>query len=199
MHDDGTRAERVPLLGSPDVEELPRFNEAAVTKSRSDRLQVIVITFVCFISVFGEYLFLVPSPRIFEDIICRHYYNSISDDSVVIGGKIDESLCKKNAIQEELAIVIGGLQMLENLPCLLFALPYGLLADRIGRKRVLLLALCGILLQMSWQLVVCWFPETLPLRLVWIAPLFMMIGGGDAIATNMVYAMISDLCTDSTR
>ena len=57
-----------------------------------------------------------PSLRVFEDIICHHYYDNMEGEGhIALSGKIDEELCKGPEIQEELAIVMGGLQFAESI------------------------------------------------------------------------------------
>lgn len=44
---------------------------------------------------------------------------------------------------------------LTELPAIILAVPYGALADRIGRKRVFLLAIVGIGMNDLWMRMVC--------------------------------------------
>ena len=38
---------------------------------------------------------------------------------------------------------------------MLFAVPFGALADRVGRKKILLLAVCGMFMNDAWIRLVC--------------------------------------------
>lgn len=196
---EGDSEERIPLLNSPSSESTPILGSSP--KVRSDSLKVLAIAIVCFIVIFGEYAFEIPGTRILEDIICRHYYEDIANNggNVAPKGKIDEKLCKGEEVQSEMAIVIAGIQFLSPLPCLALSFYYGSLADRIGRKRVLLLVILGDVLYKAWVSMVLWFSGTFPVRLVWIGPLFFVIGGGEAVAQNMIFAMVSDITTEATR
>jgi hypothetical protein len=49
------------------------------------------------------------------------------------------------------------------------------------------------LTQQAWQ------PNILPLRAIWLAPLFRLIGGGDAVAATVVLATLTDIYTDQDR
>ena len=97
--------------------------------------------------MFGSFLTIAPGLRIFEDIICRHYYDDIKGAGhISLTGDIDEEFCKGDEVQEELAIVMGGMGFTDSVPgngaqlgtCkeqifllgLIFAFPYGILADR---------------------------------------------------------------------
>lgn len=50
-----------------------------------------------------------------------------------------------------------GLPIEKRLLAILMAIPYGALADKIGRKKILLLAIIGILLDECWIRLVCMF------------------------------------------
>jgi hypothetical protein len=59
----------------------------------------------------------VPSIRLYEDIVCHHYYNELQGEGHVgLGGQIDEELCKVEEVQEELNILFAGLHVLGALP-----------------------------------------------------------------------------------
>lgn len=61
------------------------------------------------------------------------------------------------------------------------------------------LSLTGIILSACWSMVVIWFWKTLPIRLVWLCPLFIFIGGGEAVASMMFFAVGCDVTTESNR
>lgn len=66
------------------------------------------IILVIFVIMFGAFLADAPLLRIYEDIICHHY--------IPLTGKIDEGLCKGDEVQEELATVVGGMEIAASLP-----------------------------------------------------------------------------------
>src|SRR5450432_3348103 len=70
---------------------------------------------------------------------------------------------------------------------------------RIGRKRVLGLSMIGIILSQVWIITVCWFWRVFPLRLVWAAAMFQVMGGGGTVTQSMVYAITSDISTEANR
>ncbi|MCJ1478672.1 hypothetical protein MMC13_007353 [Lambiella insularis] len=98
----------------------------------------------------GVYLELAPRTEIYESIICRAYYASID------GHEYNQSLqdCKVTAVQNKLALVKGGERLLELVPSI-FAIPYGLLANRWGRRNVLSLGLFGWAISDAWALIIC--------------------------------------------
>jgi hypothetical protein len=65
--------------------------------------------------------------RIFEDIICRKYYDQIRSRG---DEPIDEAMCKVDAIQSELAYLFAITASLNALFSVISALPWGIAADR---------------------------------------------------------------------
>jgi MFS family permease len=79
------------------------------------------------------------------------------------------------------------------------ALPYGLLADRIGRKPTILLAIPGFVLNIVVQGIVLWFSETIPLRAIWLSSLTWLFGGGLVVAAAVIWTMMTDVTTEAQR
>lgn len=78
---------------------------------------VALLSVVIFVFMFGSFLMITPFLRVFEDILCHRYYDKIEGAGhVALSGKIDEGLCKGPEIQEELAIIVGGLQFADSVP-----------------------------------------------------------------------------------
>ncbi|OAA43932.1 MFS multidrug transporter [Beauveria brongniartii RCEF 3172] len=135
---------------------------------------------------------MTPRLVIFEDIICRNYYDAWGG-----GGSGDSRMgdCKVEPVQAELAVINGWKETFDTIPGVLVSIPYGALANHIGRTNVLMLALFGSLLSECWLAMVCWFPQKLPLRALWFSGAFQLIGGGGATLMAMCYTMIADMCT----
>lgn len=49
------------------------------------------------------------------------------------------------------------------------------------------------------NLTIIWFSDILPIRLIWLAPLFIFIGGGHATMGSVFYAIGSDITTEANR
>ncbi|KAG6367750.1 hypothetical protein INS49_001945 [Diaporthe citri] len=103
----------------------------------------------------------------------------------------ENPLCKDPAVQGKLALYRGWEYALECLPTILFALPYGSLSDRWGRKPIAILALIGIALGMVWYQVVFYFP--LPMWTFTLSFAFNFIGGGAPVGMSMIYTMLADV------
>ncbi|KAE8150842.1 major facilitator superfamily domain-containing protein [Aspergillus avenaceus] len=133
---------------------------------------------------FGSALTLAPQIALFESLICRR-----------LGGGGD---CKSPEVQGELALLIGWKETLDQLPGIIVALPYGLAADRFGRKPILL-GLFGLVLEEIAIRLVCWWNVVIPLRIVCATSIFQIIGGGAQTASAMAYAMITDVVPAEKR
>ncbi|KAM4064466.1 major facilitator superfamily protein [Hirsutella rhossiliensis] len=138
----------------------------------------------------GSHISLAPQTAILQDIICRDYYNSDS---------LGPDRCKIDAVQSQVAVINGWRDVFESLPAMLLAVPYGTLADRIGRKSVLLLAIAGCFMSDVWIRLVFWFPSFFPVRAVWFAGLWQIIGAGAATLSSVTFVIVADLCPSDQR
>lgn len=109
-------SDRSPLLSSSDSAG-SSGEPPLLPLVRSPSLIVALMSVVIFIFMFGSFLMVTPYIRVFEDIVCHRYYDKIEGEGhVALNGKIDEGLCKGPEIQEELAIILGGLQFADSVP-----------------------------------------------------------------------------------
>lgn len=79
------------------------------------------------------------------------------------------------------------------------AIPYGLLADRNGRKSTLAWGIPGFALNSLITIVVMWFSNIFPLRAVWLSSLAWLIGGGPVVAFAIIWTMMADVTTELER
>lgn len=201
---------------------------ASATNSASKitfRLKLILFAMVLAVEV-GFAFLEGPMVRIMESIACRQYYTEADPTKIGANGQVPEELCKLAEIQAELAAVKGyhmffdgllsmhfypGLQWWGNHPTLvadsclslhlgaLMAFPYGLLADRRGRKSTLSLGVPGFFLNSVITIVVLWFSDILPLRAVWLSSLAWLIGGGPVVAFAIIWTMMADVTSEAER
>ncbi|KAF8537766.1 major facilitator superfamily domain-containing protein [Trichophaea hybrida] len=153
---------------------------------------VLIVTL--FIAVF---LSAAPQLRLIESIICSNYYRENDRRIFNENGNIPEQYCKVDSIQEELAFLNGFQTLFSNIPGVLLAIPYGVLADRYGRKIILVLALLGLTLSFSWILFVCWF--ALPIKLTWLSAAFLMLGGGVQMLIALILMVLADVTPADQR
>ncbi|KAI0537873.1 major facilitator superfamily domain-containing protein [Xylaria digitata] len=152
----------------------------------------IAISVLLMMAEFTNLIAMAPRMAIFEDIICRQYYADWQEVTSVAD-------CKIEPVQSELARINGWKRTSTMVPGLALSIPYGFLADRIGRSKVLSLALFGVLLNETWTAIVCALPHIFPLRAVWLSGAFTIVGGGPATVVSMCYAIISDVCRPHQR
>ncbi|EKD13342.1 uncharacterized protein L3040_002797 [Drepanopeziza brunnea f. sp. 'multigermtubi'] len=137
-------------------------------------------------------LVVVPTMRILEDILCHRFYGDARGGGDA-GGEIDERLCKVDSVQSELALLNGLITTLEAAVGFAFAFPYGILADKIGRKPVFLLAMLGVTLTMIMNFSVLRFWRTIPVHLIIFTSLFEVIGGGSPVTLAVIYSIAADV------
>jgi MFS family permease len=139
----------------------------------------------------GSYLFLAPQTRLYEDIACTRYY-LVHDPSLIgIHGHVPEELCKVDDVQNKIALIFGWQEVWDAIPGILLAVPYGVLADKWGRKLVLSMGLVGIVVQQIWILFICWC--RFPLWMVWLSSAFTLFGGGSIVASTLLFAIVADV------
>lgn len=98
-----------------------------------------------------------------------------------------------------LALLCFALYWSHTCTGILLAIPYGLMADRRGRRPTVCLSVPSYILNIVTTLVVLWFSDTIPLRAVWFSSLAWLIGGGPAVAFAVMWTMISDVTTEDER
>lgn len=174
--------ETAPLLRA-DSSDSSLSATAHPSTDPNSRRATRVVVLVCFVIVavdFGYVLSIAPQTEIFESIICARLHPG------------DQKNCKTPDVQGELALLIGWQETFNQLPGVIFAVPYGLIADSYGRKPVLLLSLIGLILEEASIRLICWW-NVIPLHAIWVMPLLQVIGGGPGIATSMAYTIVSDV------
>ncbi|KAM3073471.1 hypothetical protein ACMFMG_004631 [Clarireedia jacksonii] len=188
-----------PLLGdrSRDATKLPIERKNLVLR----------VSLICIISVLlieiGDFMTQAPAARIIEDIICRAYFSSapFSTPSGIDlpSGSIPEEDCKSDIIQGKMAMLKGWDQMFSCIPGLIMAVPYGVLADRVGRRPVLFSSLMGLMASVAWAMTVCYFDTVFDIRWYWASNFFLLIGGGSAVVRSMVFTIIADVVPEENR
>ncbi|KAF7183284.1 hypothetical protein CNMCM7691_003197 [Aspergillus felis] len=197
MMSPGTERDAETPLIPPDYEDQ--------MATRQNRIQIILRVYaVSFLFLLAMALIAAPQADIVENIICRHLQDPDLD---LTKQPLD---CKREAVQSELALVQGWADSLIQIPGIFLALPYGIMADKCGRKPVFMLSFLGVLLSDTWVKIVCeftspprslgdLFPDIFPIRMVWAAPIMQVIGGGRAVSTLLTYTIIADVVRPAER
>ncbi|OKL60951.1 hypothetical protein UA08_03240 [Talaromyces atroroseus] len=124
--------ESTPLLATEQVEgqgQDSQYNVQPTSAHQSTSILALVCTLLMLIDISG-FLGMAPQMQIFEDIICQNYYAT--------GNRTSLHDCKTEPVQSELAIIQAYKDTFDQLPGILFGVVYGLLADRVGRRPILL-------------------------------------------------------------
>lgn len=103
------------------------------------------------LSELAELILVSPRIRLLEASLCRTHYLAL--DPPVLDPV--EALCKLESIQTRLAYIRGWQVFFEAIPVMLLAVPWGALADRVGKKRVLAVNFMGCAVHIAWFAIVC--------------------------------------------
>ncbi|TPX11094.1 uncharacterized protein E0L32_007955 [Thyridium curvatum] len=176
--------EETPLLLADEVPEEPKF------------LYRQNVTILCFAAIFlAELGIAIMTPAwnaVMEDLICQRYVPRAADGQLLA----DDPRCKDPRIQGELAMLRGWQASFEGIPAILCAIPFGIMADKVGRKPVMLLAWTGLLLNLLWYEVVFAF---FPLWVVWLGAIPLFIGGFPSVGPAMIFTCLADVTPQPER
>ncbi|KAI1171607.1 hypothetical protein F4777DRAFT_582725 [Nemania sp. FL0916] len=131
----------------------------------------------------------IPLNRLLERRLCRIYYNVDHD--------VDETLCKVDIIQQDLAWIMGAFETLWIVGDFVMTIPLTFLSERYGRTRVLLLNLVPRLFMLSWTLGIAYLEDYLPPRAA-IAGASLSVLGGDTVFNSLIYGLAAKITEDST-
>ncbi|TQV90710.1 MFS transporter [Cordyceps javanica] len=185
---DHPAAEHTPLLPT----DLP----AELAPKRSLRLLVSVIGGLCLTLVaVSQRLFGPALQEIMEDVICRNVY---ADHPLNMVSSPD-SRCKGNDVQKVLSMVSAMDLAAEMIVPILVQIPFGIIADKYGRRIVIFLALFGCALKIGWTVFVLSFPNRLNVWAILWGNLAYFIGGGGTMAVAMCYTLFSDVTPAAER
>lgn len=88
-----------------------------------------------------------PLNKVAEEIICLNHFPDILTG--------EDPRCKSTVVQSYLAMLRGWGATFDCIPAILLAIPYGVLADRYGRRIILFLSMCGVIMSVIWYETVC--------------------------------------------
>ncbi|KAI1111171.1 major facilitator superfamily domain-containing protein [Nemania sp. NC0429] len=198
--------EQTPLISQPSSASRLHANRTVTASStaslgdalpngRSPRTAFAILCFMIFLVCAQGGFYNMSLTRIFEDILCRQYYDQIHSKDE----PIDETMCKHPAIQSKLAYLFAILESFNAALGITAALPWGIMADKIGRRPVFVMGLTGMSISILWIMVVGWFPQTFSPRLIWLSPIFYLLGGGNPVLSATVHSITIDMMPESER
>ncbi|KAL9102401.1 MAG: hypothetical protein Q9163_002446 [Psora crenata] len=205
-HDDESHhiSERLPLLQESTkiaVDTSVPSETLCIIPPRRKQCIILLLCAFAFIMMLGDNLQPAALIQTYEAIICDDYYrahpslpipNTTSPTQPLVNN------CKIQPVQKELALVRGFQQLVPLFSALLCTVPYGLLAERIGRKPVLILSGAGTFAALSWVLAVCYL-RFASIRWVLFSGVFLFIGGGDAVTSSIIHVMVTDTIDQTQR
>jgi len=212
---------------SQTIDKLPDIHETEVTpllghitgsydgslkkdglSQMSPRAILIIMGVMILIVQCGDQLSEAPLTRIYESIYCYQYWEQEDPSKILIPrtdvgpgalGGVDEQWCKVAEVQGKVAMLKGTQQFLDCIPSLLLSIPVGILADRWGRRPILVAGICAFPLRIGWQLFVCWFWQSFNLRVSWFSALYAVIFGGSPVLSALFFVVISDITDQDSR
>ncbi|CAI7655258.1 unnamed protein product [Penicillium glandicola] len=205
--------EDAPFLDSPDlstpgpahrhIHSKPSIGShpvAANASANAISFRLKAILFAMILAVEIGYAFLEgPMVRIMESIACRQYFLDMDPTKIGADGQVPEAMCKIGEVQAELAAVKGYHVFFDGSLSALLAIPYGLLADRRGRKSTLALSLPGFGLNALFTILILWFSDIFPLRALWFTALTWVFGGGPVVSFAIIWTMMADVTNEAER
>lgn len=187
-----------PIESKSNINHNHHDHNAAAAKKIGFRLKLIL--FMMILAVDIGFAFLEgPMVRILESIACRQYFAGVDPSKIGVNGNVPEDQCKVAEVQAELAAVKGYHMFFDGILSAAMAFPYGLLADRRGRKSTLALGLPGFAVNSIITIAVMWFSDIFPLRAIWLSSLGWLIGGGPVVAFAIIWTMMADVTTEAER
>ncbi|EED19842.1 MFS transporter, putative [Talaromyces stipitatus ATCC 10500] len=192
--------EDAPFLdpSQPKNERPSRKEKNASREKLRIRLMITLYAIILLVEM-GNAMTNGPFTRIFESIVCKNWYREHDPSKLGSDGEVPEDQCKSSAIQGEVATIKGVMEFFDGITSVLLAIPYGLLADRIGRKPTIMLSIPGFILNMVVSGVVLWWSDIFPLRAIWFSALTWLFGGGLVVASALVWTMMADVTTEQQR
>ncbi|TLS27280.1 hypothetical protein PpBr36_04005 [Pyricularia pennisetigena] len=145
-------------------------------------------------------LYQLPLNRVIERRVCRDFFRTIIDDGsdavFLPDGQVREQLCKVSEVQQDLARVQRGMDLAWIIGDLIMTIPLGFVAERYGRRLVLLLNLVPRIAMLAWAVVVGYFENVLPARLLYLGPMLSVLGG-DCVFNSITYAFAAGFTEDN--
>jgi hypothetical protein len=133
-----------------------------------------------------------PNLRMIELAVCRRFYDRHEAD-------LPDELCAVDEVQTRIANVFAILGPLNTLPGLILAIPYGMLADSKGRKLVLALSLIGIILESIFTFIALQPGSFFPFWMIYASTIWLIIGGGVVVMTNIIMTIVADIAPPEIR
>ncbi|KAF1991067.1 MFS general substrate transporter [Aulographum hederae CBS 113979] len=141
----------------------------------------------------------VATMRAIEAMYCYEHYLALGSPLADLGKRIPERLCKSESIQKQLAGTAGGIMFVRMLSAIVGAVPLGWLADRWGRKVVLVLHKVNVTITCTaWLVLYLGFPKV-PIWTLYLSGIPGLIGGNYDVGLAMLFAAYTDVMPSATE
>lgn len=141
---------------SSEEEGLPFLNQPSTSKNTQPWAIMVILAFALVAIIdMGAFLAEAPRTRVYEANVCLGYYQETNPSVIDVDGAIPEKLCKVDAVQQKMAMIFGWQEMFDAIPSIFLAIPFGVLADKVGRKWIFTASLIGLQLNSAWVLGIC--------------------------------------------
>jgi hypothetical protein len=160
-----------PPRGSSEEEEegapflLPTGSVASLPglQKKADKPWVLLVALACVLIAIvdmGAFMAEAPRTRVYEANICLSHYREHDPTAIGSDGTVPEKLCKIDVVQQRMATIFGWQDMFDAIPSIFLAIPFGTLADKVGRKWIFTASLVGLQLNGAWVLMICEYGGT---------------------------------------
>lgn len=178
------------MLGRHSLEDSPLLQQDHGPQQPDDAIEqerarlrpraIILSLAVIFLAELAVNVGVPAMNAVLEAIICGQMHPEVASGTDPSGrlstlpADTADSVCKSADVQSYLATIRGWQATFEAIPNILCAIPYGILADRWGRKPVLILSALGLNLGLGFSYGVLFFSNILPVWTVWFGAVFML-------------------------
>jgi|SRR5690242_4029015 len=150
----------IPVADSPresnEEERLPFLAQPPAPEKTKPWVVMVILAFALVAIIdMGAFLAEAPRTRVYEANICLSYYRETDPSVIGADGTIAEKLCKVDEVQQQMAMIFGWQDMFDAIPSIFLAIPFGVLADKVGRKWIFTASLMGLQLNSAWVLAIC--------------------------------------------
>ncbi|CAK1358558.1 unnamed protein product [Cercospora beticola] len=178
--------EQTPLIGSRTSQDVP------ATSHQKNQKVAWLLCLSIFLGASAGGFSMMPLTQLLEDAVCREH----KQDTELLPNLDD---CKSSWVQSRVAYLLAISGTCDAICGFSAALPWGIVADRIGRKPVVVLALTGGSLVLVWWMIVLALHPALPLWAGWLGAMGLFIGGGTPIMNAAFFGITTDTTTEDER
>ncbi|KAM3441646.1 hypothetical protein MY4824_001424 [Beauveria thailandica] len=184
---------RADLSSSSSQDHHHPHGDASLTTPRH-LLRIAIPFFLILTAVeFAAALCAAGVAALVEGSLCRSAFPDLVTDPY------GDARCKHEAVQADLAWIIGMENTISVVPGLLMSIPYGIIADKYGPNIVLGLVWAGQFLSEGGHLLVCLNPQLFNVRWIYASSCMTLIGGGGATYSAMRFLVGASLVSEKNR